>query len=275
MGKAYEDFPDTFGPWTPGGTNGKDPPKGKKDPTPTTPAIIDPVSSEFWDTTTEGYAQIVAAPPWSRCKLGKYDLPGIVTVDCPMPKLEADKKKVKGQGAATVNITGWQASDLTIECLLWTPTHLVKWRLLEAGIAPEKQKTPPAYDILSPVVNPRITSVLVLRISALKPGRVKGSKIGVLDCLQNVPKPKPTGGKPGASVAVSGKVQALVYAAYAAYRNGIVTGTSAPVLWSTFLTWQANVLEGTQEERKQVANVPPPSFYIPPTHMPELKKSGG
>ena len=272
MGKAYEDFPDTFGPWTPGGTNGKDPPKGKKDPTPTTPAIIDPVSSEFWDTTTEGYAQIVAAPPWSRCKLGKYDLPGIVTVDCPMPKLEADKKKVKGQGAATVNITGWQASDLTIECLLWTPTHLAKWRQLETEIAPEKQKTPPAYDILSPVVNPRVTSVLVLRISALKPGRVKGSKIGVLDCLQNVPKPKPTGGKPGKSLAVNSAVQASVYAAYALYRTRILIGEVAAIRWSDFVFNQSRHF-GTTVEQKEALNVPPPPFYIPPPSPDKAKKA--
>jgi len=266
MGKAYEDYPDTFGPWTPPGKDGKDPVKDKKDPTPTTPAIVTPDGGDFWDSATEGYVQFAPVPSWSRCRLGKYDLPGVVSVKCPMPKLEVDKKKVKGQGAAKVTIQGWTNADVSIECLLWTPSHYQQWRKLEMEIAPELQKKdPPAYDIVSPLLNPRITSVLVLQVSALEDGRTAGSKIGKIACMQNVPKPKPAGGTPGKS---TGKpfeqIQQEIYGAYAALYALIVVGRAAPVEWITFL-----YQHGAAKDPR-IQNIKRPSYYVPPPMQAKL-----
>ena len=260
---------DTFGPWTPPGKKGKDPQPKKKDPTPTTPAIVDTNTVEFWDTTTDGYIQITDVPPWNRCTLGKFELPGIVRIKATMPKLDVDKKKVKGKGAAKLTINGWEPGTLEIECLIWTPAHFHFWNKLQLEIAPENQKTPPSYDIRCPQINPRINSVLVTYVSGIEDGKEVGTKLGKISCLQNVPKPKATGGSPGSSIPAEYQEWARkIYAAYTAFVPLIKSGAMCPIAWQDFL-----YQNGAFDKTGTLLNIPPPGNYIPALQGPKPGKA--
>jgi hypothetical protein len=260
---------DVFGPWTPPGKNGKDPKIGEKDPTPTTPATLDSNSIQFWDSTTDGYIQIVEAPAWNRVKLGEFDLPGIVRVNVKMPASKVDKKDQKGKGGQTVTINGWDNASGTFECLIWTPSQCKFWRTMELILAPEYEKTPKPRDVVSPVLNPRIKTVLVTSVSSLEDGREVGTKLGKIEWIQNVPKPKATGGKPGSSIPAELQAYAAkLYAAYTAYVPLIKGGSMSPMYWATFL--QQNL--AFDKEGKLMA-IPAPGNYIPPPYKEKQAKA--
>lgn len=233
---------DIFGPWTPPGTGGKQPTDGNT-PGPDTPAVL--TTDQFWDSRTEGYVQLHEAPPWQRCKLGPYDLPGIVEVDAPGAQQTIDAKAAQAKGGETLTVKGWTSSDVTITCTLWTPKHLETWREVHAGIAPELQEKHDALDISAEcLTGTSIKSVLIRRVQPLKRGQVVGTKVGVIEAKQFVEKPKTTStGTPNGSKSnVSDKEREAAYwAVVQAYQALLNAGTNIP--WKDFLAssgWPAD-----------------------------------
>ncbi len=75
----------------------------------------------FWDEHADAYIQTGEPGDWQRCKLGPYDLPGIVDVTAPMPRRKVDVKDADAKGGATTTIKGWSPSTVKITVRMWTP----------------------------------------------------------------------------------------------------------------------------------------------------------
>jgi hypothetical protein len=222
-----------FGPWTPPGTGGTE--TTEDPPGPTTPATL--TEAEFWETHTGGIVQSAEIPPWQRCKLGPYDLPGIVDVDVGTPpKRTIDAKAASGKGGETLTTKGWTGAALTITCTIWTPAQYKAWLEAEAGLAPELQDKQEAVDISSAGLSTRIKSVLIESVSPkLKDGSVRGTKVGTITAKQYVGTPKSAStGTAGSSKAVSMiKTDASYAAAVQEFYNNATS--DADLNWGMFL----------------------------------------
>lgn len=189
---------DVFGPWTPGtggaGTTGGG---GTGTPDHTTPAILDGVP--FWDSI-DAYVQTIEPGPWSRCKLGKHQLPGVVKVTGQGPERKLDIKDAPAKKGAKITVKGWSPAAFTITMVIWTPEHLKAWREIRADIKAKDGSSDP-LDIADPVTEDAgVRSVILKRPSLIENGPVRGSKKITLEVVEWAAEPKSTGSTtPGTS----------------------------------------------------------------------------
>lgn len=185
---------DSFGPWTPPGQAGR--PLAEQNPAETQPNATTSstvAEEQFWEASTQGIAECAAPGPWSRCRLGPYELPGQVKLQVSPPKAQLDIKPASGKGGAKITRKGWEPGKVAISLLLMTPAHLAAWREIENKIAPEVDTTGEPLDIDSPVLGSRIKSVIVEDVGFLEDGPRPGTKQVTINTVQWVAKPKSTG----------------------------------------------------------------------------------
>jgi hypothetical protein len=249
---------DAFGSWQQPGTGGGGESTSTPDPGPTTPAIVDGVP--FWDSSTYAYVQVAQPGPWKRCKLGKHQLPGVVTVTGTPAERKIDVKDAPGKGDATITVKGWSPSSFKITMVLWTPDQLREWLKIQDDLLGKDGSSDP-LDIINPVTEAaKVRSVILKSPGLIEDGPVRGTKKITLDVVKWVASAKTTGtGTPKGSKSAGANNQDDLFKAYQLY----ITYAQQQRAWgaSTWKTWwefAAGVLNPVPP--------PPPGYpqYAPP-----------
>lgn len=162
------------------------------------------MSSQFWDSTGEGYSvegeeTLYPGNAWDRVKLGAYKLPGVCSVSV-KPARRVDKQTKNGGDGSVKIFKGLDDAKVDIEITIWTPEQYEELHRITGLIWPGAgkdtkhegkrtsagTKTQLALDITHPECERYgIASVVILSMTSLVPGSVVGTKKMTMACEQH------------------------------------------------------------------------------------------
>lgn len=146
----------------------------------------------FWDplpSIAEG--PTFAPDSWDVITIGGQRLPGVAVVKG-APTLAFDKKKAGGVDGATITVNGYLPGPIEIEVTIWTDAQWTVMQEVADLIWRKPNKKTKASDLALTLSNPRTdlwknTSVVVLGVSVPEDGKVQGTKVIKIKCVEFVP----------------------------------------------------------------------------------------